>query len=110
MNARRQAILLLLPCALTLVVLFLLPQLLMFESSLGRRDAYGGIVHQWGPSHYLRALEPLYRRKTERERRALRRRDQARANSDSPLSYAYRVCTLRSTLAPRIEAATAALL
>ena len=32
----------------------------MFESSLGRRDAYGGIVHQWGPSNYLRALEPIY--------------------------------------------------
>ena len=60
MNTRRQAILLLLPCALTLVVLFLLPQLLMFESSLGRRDAYGGIVHQWGASNYLRALEPIY--------------------------------------------------
>ena len=60
MNTRRQAILLLLPCALTLVVLFLLPQVLMFESSLGRRDAYGGIVHQWGASNYLRALEPIY--------------------------------------------------
>ena len=60
MNTRRQAILLLIPCALTLVVLFLLPQLLMFESSLGRRDAYGGIVHQWGPANYLRALEPIY--------------------------------------------------
>lgn len=60
MNTRRQALLLLLPCAVTLAFLFLLPQLLMFESSLGRRDAYGGIVHQWGPSNYLRALEPIY--------------------------------------------------
>ena len=60
MNTRRQAILLLIPCALTLLVLFLLPQLLMFESSLGRRDAYGGIVHQWGLGNYLRALEPIY--------------------------------------------------
>jgi spermidine/putrescine transport system permease protein len=59
-NTRRQALLLLLPCALTLAFLFLLPQLLMFESSLGRRDAYGGIVHQWGASNYLRALEPIY--------------------------------------------------
>jgi spermidine/putrescine transport system permease protein len=59
-NTRRQALLLLLPCALTLALLFLLPQLLMFESSLGRRDAYGGIVHQWGPGNYLRALEPIY--------------------------------------------------
>ena len=60
MNTRRQAILLLVPCAVTLVLLFVLPQLLMFESSLGRRDAYGGIVHQWGPGNYLRSLEPIY--------------------------------------------------
>jgi spermidine/putrescine transport system permease protein len=59
-NTRRQAVLLLLPCALTLLVLFLLPQLLMFEASLGRRDAYGGIVREWGAGNYVRALEPLY--------------------------------------------------
>ncbi|HEY5908503.1 MAG TPA: ABC transporter permease [Vicinamibacteria bacterium] len=60
MNTRRQAVLLLLPCALMLLVLFLLPQLLMFEASLGRRDAYGGIVREWGVGNYVRALEPLY--------------------------------------------------
>jgi spermidine/putrescine transport system permease protein len=51
---------LLAPCALTLFVLFLLPQLLMFEASLGRRDAYGGIVREWSLNNYARALEPLY--------------------------------------------------
>ncbi len=60
MRTRRQGLLLLLPCALTLVVLFLLPQALMFEASLGRRSHYGGIVHEWGLGNYLRALEPLY--------------------------------------------------
>jgi spermidine/putrescine transport system permease protein len=59
-NTRRQAILLLVPCALVLFVLFVLPQLLMFEASLGRRDAYGSIVHQWSLGNYLRALEPIY--------------------------------------------------
>lgn len=58
--ARRQAILLLVPCALALVLLFVLPQMLMFEASLGRRSAYGGVVHAWGAANYLRALEPLY--------------------------------------------------
>ena len=32
----------------------------MFEASLGRRDAYGGIVHEWSLGNYVRALEPLY--------------------------------------------------
>jgi spermidine/putrescine transport system permease protein len=59
-NPRRQALYLLFPCALTLVLLFLLPQVLMFETSLGRRDAYGGVVHEWSLANYLRALEPLY--------------------------------------------------
>ncbi|HEY6547874.1 MAG TPA: ABC transporter permease [Vicinamibacteria bacterium] len=60
MNTRRQALMLLLPCALTLLFLFLLPQLLMFEASLGRRDAYGNIVRDWGPGNYVRAVDPLY--------------------------------------------------
>ena len=60
MNSRRQALTLLLPCALTLVFLFLLPQVLMFETSLGRRDAYGGVVHEWSLANYLRATTPLY--------------------------------------------------
>jgi spermidine/putrescine transport system permease protein len=59
-NTRRQAVLLLLPCALALLVLFLLPQILMFEASLGRRDAYGGIVREWSLGNYVRALDPLY--------------------------------------------------
>jgi spermidine/putrescine transport system permease protein len=59
-RTRRQGLLLLLPCALTLLVLFLLPQVLMFEASLGRRSHYGGIVHEWGLANYMRALEPLY--------------------------------------------------
>lgn len=60
--SRRQATLLLLPCALALAGLFLLPQLLMLEASLGRRSAYGGVLHEWGAASYLRALEPLYLR------------------------------------------------
>jgi spermidine/putrescine transport system permease protein len=32
----------------------------MFEASLGRRSAYGGIVHLWSLDSYRRALEPLY--------------------------------------------------
>jgi spermidine/putrescine transport system permease protein len=59
-NTKRQALLLVLPCALTLFVLFLLPQILMFEASLGRRDAYGGIVHAWSLANFVRALEPIY--------------------------------------------------
>ncbi len=60
MRTRRQGVWLLLPCALTLLVLFVLPQILMFEASLGRRSAYGGIVHEWGPANYARSLEPVY--------------------------------------------------
>ena len=62
MTTRRQGVLLLLPCLLALLVLFALPQALMFEASLGRRSAYGGIVHEWGLLNYVRALEPLYLR------------------------------------------------
>jgi spermidine/putrescine transport system permease protein len=32
----------------------------MLEASLGRRSAYGGVVHVWGLGNYLRALQPLY--------------------------------------------------
>jgi len=59
---RRQAFLLLVPCVLTLLLVFVLPQILMFEASLGRRSAYGGVIHDWGLANYLRALEPLYLR------------------------------------------------
>ena len=60
MRTRRQALLLLLPCALALLLLFVLPQLLMFAASLGRRSAYGGVVRDLSLANYLRALEPLY--------------------------------------------------
>jgi spermidine/putrescine transport system permease protein len=59
-SERRQAVLLLVPCALVLVLLFTLPQALMFEASLGRRSAYGGVVHEWSVLNYARALTPLY--------------------------------------------------
>jgi len=61
-GARRQATLLLLPCLLALVGLFLLPQVLMFATSLGRRSAYGGVIHDVALTNYWRALEPLYLR------------------------------------------------
>jgi len=51
---------LVLPCLLVLAVLFLAPQALMFEASLGRRSAYGGIIHAWSLGSYRRALEPIY--------------------------------------------------
>jgi spermidine/putrescine transport system permease protein len=57
---RRQAFFLLLPALALLLVLFYLPQALMFAVSLGRRSAYGGIVRELAAANYLRALEPLY--------------------------------------------------
>jgi spermidine/putrescine transport system permease protein len=56
----RQARWLLLPCLLVLLALFVLPQALMFEASLGRRSTYGGIVHDWSGGSFARAVEPLY--------------------------------------------------
>ncbi len=61
-GARRQAILLLLPCLLALLVLFLLPQVLMFATSLGRRSAYGGVIRDVSLLNYVRALDPIYLR------------------------------------------------
>lgn len=60
MSRGRAAFLLLLPCALALVVLFILPQALMFAASLGRRSAYGGVVYGFDLANYARALQPLY--------------------------------------------------
>ncbi len=60
MKTRRPAIALLLPCLLTLAVFFVLPQGLMLEASLGRRSAYGGVVHDWSLANYTRAVELLY--------------------------------------------------
>jgi spermidine/putrescine transport system permease protein len=59
-GARRQALLLLAPCLLTLSVLFVVPQLLVFAASLGHRSTYGGIVHGVSVANYVRAFEPLY--------------------------------------------------
>jgi spermidine/putrescine transport system permease protein len=58
----RQAFLLLLPCLLVLLVLFVLPQLLVLEASLGRRSSYGGVIPDWSLANYARALTPLYLR------------------------------------------------
>lgn len=60
MRTRRHALLLLLPTAVVLGILFVLPQALMFEVSLGRRSVYGGVVHEWGLANYLRLADPLY--------------------------------------------------
>lgn len=60
MTSRRQALLLLSPALLVLLLLVGLPQALMFEASLGQRSVFGGIVHGLQPGNYLRALEPLY--------------------------------------------------
>ena len=61
-GVRGQALLLLLPCVLALLLLFVLPQGLMFEASLGRRSAYGGVIHEWALANYFRAVELLYLR------------------------------------------------
>lgn len=60
MRSRRQAVLLIAPCLVALLALFVLPQLLMFEASLGHRSAYGGVVHSWSLANYGRALNPIY--------------------------------------------------
>jgi spermidine/putrescine transport system permease protein len=57
---RRQASLLLLPALALLLVLFYLPQVLMFAVSLGRRSAYGTVVRDVSLANYRRAMEPLY--------------------------------------------------
>jgi spermidine/putrescine transport system permease protein len=59
-RGRRQALLLLAPCVAALLLLFVLPQVLMFEASLGRRSVYGTVIHAWELANYRRALEPLY--------------------------------------------------
>jgi spermidine/putrescine transport system permease protein len=56
----RVASLLLAPSLVLLVVLFYLPQLLLFVVSLGHRSAYGGVVRTLSLENYARALEPLY--------------------------------------------------
>lgn len=60
MKSRRQAVVLLLPCVVALLLLFVLPQLLMLAASLGRRSIYGGVVYGFSLANYVRAAEPLY--------------------------------------------------
>lgn len=60
MSRRLQALLLLAPAALLLAVLVGGSQVLMLAASLGRRSAYGGVIHDWGLQNYVRALDPLY--------------------------------------------------
>ncbi len=62
MRSRRQAILLLVPCLLVLLGLFVVPQILMLVASLGRRSAYGGVIRDLSLANYVRALDPLYLR------------------------------------------------
>jgi spermidine/putrescine transport system permease protein len=59
-SGRRQALVLLAPALVLLVVLVGGAQVLMLVASLGRRSAYGGVLHDWGLQNYVRALEPLY--------------------------------------------------
>jgi spermidine/putrescine transport system permease protein len=59
-RSRGQALLLLAPCLVALVLLFVLPQLLMLAASFGQRSAYGGVLPGGGLANYARALEPLY--------------------------------------------------
>jgi spermidine/putrescine transport system permease protein len=61
-RTRRQAALLVAPLAAALLLLFVVPQLIMLEASLGRRSVYGLVVHDWSALNYLRALDPLYLR------------------------------------------------
>jgi spermidine/putrescine transport system permease protein len=56
----RVAFWLLVPSLLLLLVLFYLPQLLLFAVSLGHRSAYGGVVRTLSLENYARALEPMY--------------------------------------------------
>jgi spermidine/putrescine transport system permease protein len=53
-------VLLLAPLAAALLLLFVVPQLIMLEASLGRRSVYGLVVHDWSALNYLRALDPMY--------------------------------------------------
>jgi spermidine/putrescine transport system permease protein len=60
LTTRRHALLLLVPLAAVLALLFYLPQALMFAVSLGRRSAYGTVVYELGAGNYVRAIAPLY--------------------------------------------------
>ena len=60
MRSRGQALILLAPLLAALLLLFVIPQLIMLEASLGRRSAYGLVLHDWNVLNYVRAFDPLY--------------------------------------------------
>jgi spermidine/putrescine transport system permease protein len=62
MSRRGRALLLLAPLLLTLGVLFVAPQVVMFVASLGRRTAYGGVARDFSGLAYLRAFDFVYLR------------------------------------------------
>ena len=62
MSRRGRALLLLAPLLLTLGVLFLAPQVVMFVASLGTRTAYGGVARDFSGLAYLRAFDGVYLR------------------------------------------------
>jgi spermidine/putrescine transport system permease protein len=57
---RGQALVLLAPAALLLLLVVGGAQALMLVASLGKRAAYGGVIHDWNIQNYVRTLEPLY--------------------------------------------------
>jgi spermidine/putrescine transport system permease protein len=59
-RSRGQALVLLAPLLAALLLLFVIPQLIMLEASLGRRSAYGLVLHDWNVLNYVRAFDPLY--------------------------------------------------
>jgi spermidine/putrescine transport system permease protein len=60
MTPRREAAWLLVPGLAALLVLFYLPQALMFAVSLGSRSPYGTVVYELSGANYVRAVDPLY--------------------------------------------------
>jgi len=59
-TSRRHAVWLLAPGLVAVLLLFYLPQALMFVVSLGSRSPYGMVVPGIGLANYARALDPLY--------------------------------------------------
>ena len=60
MTRRGHALLLLLPSAAVLLLLFYVPQALMLGVSFGRRSAYGTVIYGFDAANYVRAVNPLY--------------------------------------------------
>ncbi len=57
-----QVLLLLFPSAFWLIVFFLIPLLIVFAISFGRRGTYGGVIWELNIQNYLRFFDPLYLR------------------------------------------------